>query len=143
VQEDVAPKPKTAQQATVDAAEGLKPTSSHVKTVAQYALPVRILRVRGPSDLRVRRNPSLSSDQVGALRAGSAFAFSHVSDGWAKVSPLHYNDLKTSSSTCCLGNFEPHDAETQGYCMTQYLGSDVTDAAKFSVLSRFAAFFGI
>jgi hypothetical protein len=47
VQEDVSPKSKTAQQAAVDAAQGFKPTSSHVKTVAQRALPMRILRVLG------------------------------------------------------------------------------------------------
>ncbi len=147
-QEVVAHKLKSAAtQAAVDATKAFDPESIHSKSVARYPLPIRKLRVVGPRHHRVRLGRSLSSTQVGALRAGAVFAFSDVNDDWAKLSPLHYNDLQSSASTCCLEDFQPHNAETQGYCVTQWEGTDIferpTDAEKLSVLSRYAAFLGI
>jgi len=109
-------------------------------TVSPRAPPI-VLRVRTNLDLRVQLDRSLSSDQVGTLRTGAAFAFHEVGGGWAKLSPLHYTDLQTSIS-CNISDFKPHDPETHGYCFTAADGQEsfeeTSDEEKSSVLARFA-----
>jgi hypothetical protein len=117
------------KQALLDAKFGLSTCSA----------PPVVLRVRGPRDHRVRLDRSLSSDQVGALRAGIAFAFSEVGGGWAKLSPLHYSDLKTSPS-CVISAFKPHNPDTHGFCFTTVDGresfEETSDEDKSAVLAR-------
>jgi hypothetical protein len=117
------------KQALLDAKFGLSTCSA----------PPVVLRVRGPRDHRVRLDRSLSSDQVGALRAGIAFAFSEVGGGWAKLSPLHYSDLKTSPS-CVISAFKPHNPDTHGFSITTVDGRELfeepSDEEKSAVLAR-------
>ncbi len=146
-QADALAKAKSAAQS--NAAAGAKAVSQtkSADTKAQEPLHMRVMRVRGPGDLRVRRDASLSSVQVGALRSGAAFAFSHVGEGWAKLSPLHYKDLQESATTCDTSDFRPHNPETQGYCVVQWEGRDIfdqpSDAIKATVLSRFVTVLGV
>ena len=110
---------------------------------AARALPV-ILRVRGPGSHRVRLERSLKSDHVGTLQSGVAFAFSHVGEGWAKLSPMHYSDLQTSRDRCDISDFKPHNLEKNGYCITSVDGRDIFDEPneeqKADVLARYSKF---
>jgi hypothetical protein len=117
------------KQALLDAKIGLSTCSA----------PPVVLRVRWDLNLRVRLDRSLSSDHVGTLRAGTAFAFNDVGGGWAKVSPLHHNDLQTSGS-CDIADFKPHNTDTHGFCSTTVGGRETfeepSDEEKSAVLAR-------
>ena len=117
------------KQALLDAKIGLSTCSA----------PPVVLRVRWDLNLRVRLDRSLSSDQVGTLRAGSAFAFSEVGGGWAKLSPLHYKDLQTSQS-CGIADFKPHNPHTHGFSITTVDGresfEEPSNEEKSAVLER-------
>ncbi len=106
-------------------------------------LPI-VLRVRGPAALRVRLERSLSSQHVGTLKPGVAFAFSEVEGGWAKLSPMHAADLRRSSQHCDVSDYKQHNLETHGYCITAIDGRDVfdqpSDDQKAVTLERFRAF---
>ena len=100
-----------------------------------------VLRVVGPADLRVRRDPTVSSNnQVGTLRAGAVFAFKEVRDGWAKLSPLHYIDLQSSNHTCDISDFKEHNPDIQGYSKIDWEGEktleEPSDEQKSAVLAR-------
>jgi hypothetical protein len=101
------------KQALLDAKIGLSTCSA----------PPVVLRVRRPRDHRVRLDRSMSIDHVGTLRAGTAFAFSEVGGAWAKLSPLHYNDLPTSRS-CGVADFKPHNPDTHGFSITTVDGRE-------------------
>jgi hypothetical protein len=75
-----------------------------------------IKRVAKGTTLRVRKRRSLVSDEVGLLRSGAVFAFSEIDGEWAKLSPIHYLDLQ-SSTICVASHFAPHDPDTEGYCI--------------------------
>jgi hypothetical protein len=110
---------------------------------SERALPV-VLRVRGPAALRVRLQPSLSSEHVATLRPQVAFAFSQVSGGWAKLSPMHYTDLQTARDRCHISDFKNHDIEAHGHCITVIGGKEIfeepSDEEKAAVLARFVEF---
>ena len=97
--------------------------------------------VASPIVLRVRTNLdcSLSSDQVGTLRTGAAFAFHEVCGGWPKLSPLHDTDLQTSIS-CIISDFKPHDPEAHGYCFSGVDGQESFEETSYeenpAVLAR-------
>jgi len=118
-----------SKQALLDAKIGLSTCSA----------PPVVLRVRRDLNLRVRLDRSLSSDHVGTLRAGTASAFNEVGGGWAKLSPLHYNDLQTSRS-CRIADFKPHNPDTHGFCITTVDGresfEEPSDEEKSAVLAR-------
>jgi hypothetical protein len=118
-----------SKQASLDAKIGLSTCSA----------PPVVLRVRRDLNLRVRLDRSLSSDHVGTLRAGTASAFNEVGGGWAKLSPLHYNDLQTSRSYR-IADFKPHNPDTHGFCITTVDGreslEDPSDEEKSAVLAR-------
>ena len=118
-----------SKQALLDAKIGLSTCSA----------PPVVLRVRWDLNLRVRLDRTLSSDHVGTLRAGTAFAFNEVGGGWAKLSPLHYKDLQTSQ--CCdIADFKPHNPDTHGFCFTTVDGresfEETSDEDKSAVLAR-------
>ena len=99
-----------------------------------------VLRVVGPADLKVRRDPTVSSNnQVGTLRAGAVFAFKEVRDGWAKLSPLHYIDLQSSNHTCDISDFKEHNPDIQGYSKIDWEGKktleEPSDEQKSAVLA--------
>jgi serine/threonine protein kinase len=114
--------------------ESPSPTHSLTQVPCLFLTPsspkipnVFLMRVRGPCDVRVRLNPSLSSPQVGALRVGAAFMFSRVDGEWAKLSSLHYSCLQGVVDKCVLQNFLPHNPETQGFCILRVDGEELFD----------------
>jgi hypothetical protein len=90
----------------------LSPTSA----VASKGDSLVIKRVSKGMTLRVRKHRSLFSEQVGLLQSGAVFAFSEIVEDWAKLSPIHYLDLQSSTS-CDASHFLPHDPDTEGYCI--------------------------
>jgi len=62
--------------------------------------------------LRVRRKPSMDSQQVGSLhKFNHAYHFVSIQGDWAKLAPSEYGNLESSV------NFKPHDAGTEGWCL--------------------------
>jgi hypothetical protein len=119
------------------------PAVTTASAAAPPALP-SVLCVRGPNGLRVRRERSLQSQHIGTLNARVSFAFSHVGDGWAKLSPMHGLDLLRDRDRCDVADFKPHNLEECGYCITHIDGAEVfeqpRDDVKADVLARFRAF---
>jgi hypothetical protein len=119
------------------------PAGSTASAAAEPALPI-VLRVNGFFAIRVRRERSVQSQHVGTLLPGVSFAFSHVGDGWAKLSPMHDSDLRRATNRCVVADFQPFNLEECGYCMTHVDGNNIfeqpSDGEKAAILKRFRAF---
>jgi hypothetical protein len=120
------------------------PAESSASSAPSRPLPI-VLKVRGPAPHRVRLERSLSSQHVGTLKPGVAFAFSEVQGGWAKLSPVHAAHLRDSTQRCDVSDYKQHNLETHGYCITAADGRDVfeepRDDEKAAVLALFRAFY--
>jgi hypothetical protein len=100
-------------------------TSAEVK--AEAVMPPVIMQVSAGAALNVRYMNSLFSGVVGMLKAGEAFAFTHITNGWAKLSPAHYDELQQSANRCYPHRFVSHNPEVAGWCVMTFEGQDVFD----------------
>ena len=119
---------------------GIQTFEMATPTAKDIPLPI-VLKLRGPSPLRIRLERSLSSQHVATLRPGNAFAFSEVGGGWAKLSPMHLDDLQHSRDRCDVSDFKHHNLETHGYCITSIEGREIfeppSEQQKSSILDQF------
>jgi len=107
----------------------LSRTASSAESRSEVAAPLVIMQVTAGAALNVRHMNSLSSGVVGMLKAGQAFAFTHIANGWAKLSPAHFDELQHSTDRCYVQSFVSHDPEVAGWCVMDFDGKNVFDEA--------------